>query len=129
VQQLQQQLGASNININSTMFSGAHTAGPSAGAAAGGADLQQKFDSLQHAHGQEKMRNLTLRQNLRDVFGFLQVPVVGQEAVEWNPDRLDEYVQALRNVVVRPDATATRPPLDAKRRNMIVDRVLKEMDV
>ncbi|KAI7819272.1 PHD-zinc-finger like domain-containing protein [Gamsiella multidivaricata] len=140
-QQLQQQL-ASVSNSSATPPSGSSSAvhtTASSGLSAPGQDLQRKFDSLQHAHGQEKMRNLTLRRNLRALFGFLQVPVVlpgvdhTQSVQEFSAEKLDEYVQALRDAVVGPDAPTSsgmpsRPTVDAKRRNMVVDRVLKEMD-
>ncbi|ORZ04050.1 hypothetical protein BCR41DRAFT_426079 [Lobosporangium transversale] len=137
-QQLQQQLAGSNSsgtlalagssgsnsNMNST-----HVAG------APGQDLQYRFDKLQHVHAEEKMRNLMLRKNLRDLFGFLQVPVVstggeGGEStnvlLEWNPEKLDEYVQALRDSVVGTEPI--RSTLDVKRRDIVVDRVLKEIN-
>ncbi|KAI8606487.1 hypothetical protein EDD21DRAFT_360835 [Dissophora ornata] len=154
VQQLQHQLATVSFNNGTSSSSGptSSSANPSAHSqvsphttGAPEQDLQYKFDSLQHLHGQEKMRNITLRQNLRDLFGFLQVPVVmsggdsthggAQNGVlEWSPDKLDEYVQTLRDAVVGQDVSSSsgvlaRPPLDAKRRNMIVDKVLKEMDV
>jgi hypothetical protein len=120
-----------------------HTVGPP------GQDLQYKFDVLQHTHAQDKMRNLSLRENLRDIFGFLQVSVglsgpegrrgsQGEANVEWSAERLDEYVQTLRDTIVGTESggssTASallpvggRPVLDVKRRDMIVDRVMKEM--
>ncbi|KAF9955052.1 Protein AF-17 [Mortierella alpina] len=103
-------------------------------------DLQHKFNRLQHSHGEEKMRNLTLRENLKDLFGYLQVPVAspameslhangGGESVgrvDWNAIRIDDYVQALRDAVVGPvnaSPSAVRP-LDTKRRDTIVDKVM-----
>ncbi|KAF9360318.1 hypothetical protein BGX34_007851 [Mortierella sp. NVP85] len=103
VQQLQQQLAANNAWGSSS--------------------------SAQPGDSQEKARNWTLRQNLRDLFGVLQLPVAATDAqgrnhgdvLEYNPDRLDEYVQALRDTVVRSGTQ------DAKRRNLVADRVLKEL--
>ena len=86
------------------------------------------------------MRNLTLRENLKDLFGYLQVPVAspameslhangGGESVgrvDWNAIRIDDYVQALRDAVVGPvnaSPSAVRP-LDTKRRDTIVDKVM-----
>jgi len=113
-----------------------------------GQDLQYKYDVLQHAHAQEKMRNMSLRDNLRDIFGFLQVsvglPATGTDSrrgsyggdsnPEWGSERLDDYVQMLRDTIVGADDSASastsggsRPVLDVKRRDMIVDRVMKEM--
>ncbi|KAF9937675.1 Zinc finger protein zfp-1 [Mortierella alpina] len=103
-------------------------------------DLQHKFNRLQHSHGEEKMRNLTLRENLKDLFGYLQVPVAspalegmhghgGGESggrVDWNAIRIDDYVQALRDAVVGPvnaSPSAVRV-LDTKRRDTIVDKVM-----
>ncbi|KAK3814420.1 MAG: hypothetical protein J3Q66DRAFT_389726 [Benniella sp.] len=105
VQQLQQQLAANNAWGSSSS------------------------SSAQPGDSQEKARNRTLRQNLRDLFGVLQLPVAATDAqgrshgdvLEYNPDRLDEYVQALRDTVVRSGTQ------DAKRRNLVADRVLKEL--
>jgi hypothetical protein len=85
--------------------------------------------SAQPGDSQEKARNRTLRQNLRDLFAVLQLPVAATDAqgrghgdvLEYNPDRLDEYVQALRDTVARSGTQ------DAKRRNLVADRVLKEL--
>ncbi|KAF9088466.1 Protein AF-17 [Mortierella sp. AD031] len=157
-QHLQQKLAASN---NRTPPSGtpttAHTPTSSTSATTSliqanphtvgqpGQDLQYKFDVLQHTHAQDKMRNLSLRENLRDIFGFLQVSVglpvnenrrgsVGEANVEWSAERLDEYVQMLRDTLVGTDSASSsssssgaRPALDVKRRDMIVDRVMKEI--
>ncbi|KAG0005546.1 Protein Jade-1 [Entomortierella chlamydospora] len=145
IQQLQQQLAnpantsaapsvantanSTSKGISPLALAKPHTIGPP------GQDLQYRFDELQHTHTEEKKRNSVLRQNLRDVFGFLQVPV-GQSAfdgvVELNADRLDDYVQALRDTMVgsdsaQPPGTSARPALDVKRRDLVVDRVLKEM--
>lgn len=103
-------------------------------------DLQHKFNRLQHSHGEEKMRNLTLRENLKDLFGYLQVPVAssaiegmhangGGESggkMDWNAVRIDDYVQALRDAVVGPvnASPSTVRVLDTKRRDTIVDKVL-----
>ncbi|KAG0214987.1 hypothetical protein BGX31_000949 [Mortierella sp. GBA43] len=108
VQQLQQQL--------------ANQSG-GGGGGSGGSGPQQAND----AH--EKSRNWTLRQNLREVFGVLQLPVVaggggGGGILEYHPERLDEYVQALRDAVVRSHPS---PAQDSKRRNMVVDKVLREL--
>ncbi|KAF9360788.1 Protein Jade-1 [Mortierella sp. AD094] len=143
IQQLQQQLanptntapapGVANTanstskGISSLALAKPYTIGPP------GQDLQYRFDELQHTHTEEKKRNSALRQNLRDVFGFLQVPVGQSEGVvEWNADKLDDYVQALRDTMVGSDSaplpgTSARPALDVKRRDLVVDRVLKEM--
>ncbi|KAG0209204.1 hypothetical protein BGX28_010491 [Mortierella sp. GBA30] len=107
-----------------------------------GQDLQHKFNVLQHSHAEEKMRNLTLRQNLKDLFGFLQVPVPGVSTVaegvqgenslnnggriDWTTERIDDYVQALRDAVVGAENAST-VRLDTKRRDVIVDRVMKEI--
>ncbi|KAI1295003.1 hypothetical protein EDD11_008055 [Mortierella claussenii] len=100
-----------------------------------GQDLQHRLDRLQHTHAEEKMRNLTLRQNLRDLFGFLQVPVTTSPAtggdshstlqLDWNSEKLDDYVQALRDSVVGPEPS--RSTLDVKKRDMVVDKVLREI--
>ncbi|KAF9968549.1 hypothetical protein BGZ70_002453, partial [Mortierella alpina] len=104
-------------------------------------DLQHKFSRLQHSHGEEKMRNLTLRENLKDLFGYLQVPVAspaiegvhtngagesGGGRVDWNTVRIDDYVQALRDAVVGPVNASPSPVrvLDTKRRDTIVDKVM-----
>ncbi|KAF9934911.1 hypothetical protein FBU30_010178 [Linnemannia zychae] len=98
-----------------------------------GQDLQYRFDVLQHTHAQDKMRNLSLRENLREIFGFLQVNVGlpgmenrrgSQVEAEWGGERLDDYVQTLRDTIV---GTEQRSTLDTKRRDMIVDRVMREM--
>ncbi|KAG0089749.1 Zinc finger protein zfp-1 [Podila epicladia] len=113
-----------------------------------GQDLQYKFDVLQHSHAQEKIRNMNLRQNLRDLFAFMQIPVQlagsdatqPQETLEFNSDKL-EYVQALRDTIVGPDSQANTPAstsstgstaprrvgLDPKKRDFVVDKVLKEL--
>ncbi|KAF9909942.1 Protein Jade-1 [Linnemannia zychae] len=159
-QHLQQKLAA--INNNRTPPSGtptsAHTPTSSTSSAAAliqanphtvgppGQDLQYKFDVLQHTHAQDKMRNLSLRENLREIFGFLQVSVglpgmenrrgvQGEANVEWNSERLDDYVQMLRDTIVGDSASSSssslqsgnRATMDVKRRDMIVDRVMKEM--
>ncbi|KAF9320945.1 Zinc finger protein zfp-1 [Podila horticola] len=114
-----------------------------------GQDLQYKFDVLQHSHAQEKIRNMNLRQNLRDLFAFMQIPVQlcpgsdmtqPQETIEFNSEKLDEYVQALRDTIVGPDSQANTPAstssagstprrvgLDPKKRDFVVDKVLKEL--
>ncbi|KAF9116337.1 Protein Jade-1 [Mortierella sp. AM989] len=145
IQQLQQQLTNSNITASTTSTTSTsastakglnplalakpHTIGPP------GQDLQYRFDELQHTHTEEKKRSSTLRQNLKDVFGILQVPVAQssiESIVEWNGDKLDDYVQALRDAVVGAEpvslaGTSVRSVLDVKRRDLVVDRVLKEM--
>ncbi|KAF8943702.1 Protein Jade-3 [Haplosporangium gracile] len=162
-QHLQQKLAASNNNRTPPLGTptSAHTPTSSTSSAATliqanphtagspGQDLQYKFDVLQHTHAQDKMRNLSLRENLRDIFGFLQVSVglpglegrrgsQGEANVEWSAERLDDYVQTLRDTVVGTESGASsssalllggggRPALDVKRRDMIVDRVMKEM--
>ncbi|KAG0269603.1 Protein AF-17 [Linnemannia exigua] len=156
-QHLQQKLAASNSNrtppsgtptsahtpTSSTSSTAAfiqanpHTVGPP------GQDLQYKFDVLQHTHAQDKMRNLSLRENLREIFGLLQVSVGlpgmenrrgAQGEAEWSSERLDDYVQMLRDTIVGAESTSSsslaggsRPAMDAKRRDMIVDRVMKEL--
>lgn len=89
--------------------------------------LQQQLAANSTGDGQEKTRNWTLRRNLQELFGVLQLPVATDGRshggmLEYNPDRLDEYVQALRDAVVRGAHTQ-----DPKRRNMVVDKVMKEL--
>ncbi|KAF9377907.1 Zinc finger protein zfp-1, partial [Podila verticillata] len=99
---------------------------------------------------EEKIRNMNLRQNLRDLFAFMQIPVQlagsdmtqPQETLEFNSEKLDEYVQALRDTIVGPDSQANTPAstsstgsaasmrrvgLDPKKRDFVVDKVLKEL--
>lgn len=134
---------SSTSSVAALIQANPHTAGPP------GQDLQYKFDVLQHTHAQDKMRNLSLRENLRDIFGFLQVSVglpgpegrrgsQGEANAEWSAERLDDYVQTLRDTVVGTESGGSssssasslgggRSALDVKRRDMIVDRVMKEM--
>ncbi|KAF9557457.1 Protein AF-17 [Mortierella alpina] len=131
--------GSSSSSSTPTMSTGPLAVNPYATGATN-QDLQHKFNRLQHSHGEEKMRNLTLRENLKDLFGYLQVPVAspaiegmhangGSESggrVDWNAVRIDDYVQALRDAVVGPvnaSPSAVRV-LDTKRRDIIVDKVL-----
>ncbi|KAG0225361.1 hypothetical protein BGW42_004471 [Actinomortierella wolfii] len=119
----------------------------------------------------EAAKNALLRQNLIQIFSFLQIAipapsssssttgmgansaqqngasgVAGQSGamLEFQPDRLDSYVQALRDSLLGPSSDETKgkqhtlqPPsssskpvevaLDAKKRNMIIDRVIREV--
>ncbi|KAK3847481.1 MAG: hypothetical protein J3R72DRAFT_166039 [Linnemannia gamsii] len=156
-QHLQQKLAASNNNrtpplgtptsvhtptsstssVTALIQANPHTVGQP------GQDLQYKFDVLQHTHAQDKMRNLSLRENLREIFGLLQVSVglpgmenrrSAQGEAEWSSERLDDYVQMLRDTIIGAESNSSsslvggsRPAMDAKRRDMIVDRVMKEM--
>ncbi|KAG0228735.1 hypothetical protein BGW41_003346 [Actinomortierella wolfii] len=121
----------------------------------------------------EAAKNALLRQNLIQIFSFLQIAIpapssssattgmgansaqqngasgvngAGQSGamLEFQPDRLDSYVQALRDSLLGPSSDETKgkqhtlqPPsssskpvevaLDAKKRNMIIDRVIREV--
>lgn len=93
---------------------------------------------------------MNLRQNLRDLFAFMQIPVQlagsdttqPQETLEFSSEKLDEYVQALRDTIVGPESQANTPAstsstgsaapmrrvgLDPKKRDFVVDKVLKEL--
>ncbi|KAG0258737.1 hypothetical protein BG011_003109 [Mortierella polycephala] len=152
-QQLQQQLATANttapssgssssahtpsssISAPSTATSSAllqanpHTIGPP------GQDLQYRFDALEHAFAEEKMNSASLRENLRDIFGVLQLTVksvgtdepqgdANNDEIAWNTENLDTYVQTLRDAVVGPE---TPPSLDSKQVGQIVDRVIGEL--
>ncbi|KAF9582936.1 hypothetical protein BGW38_010561 [Lunasporangiospora selenospora] len=146
-------VNASSVHPSSSASSISHTPSstsstPSAvatGTSAPAQELQGRFDKLQHQHAQEKIRNLTLRENLQTLFGYLQVPVAippgtndyqGSNVFEWKADKLDEYVQALRDTIIGSESSPGGPsmpgvtpkhPLDTRRRDMIVDRVMREI--
>ncbi|KAG0337356.1 Zinc finger protein zfp-1 [Podila humilis] len=169
-----QMLQSKVTSLESALQANPHTIGSGPGQ-----DLQYKFDVLQHAHGQEKMRNMTLRQNLRDLFSYMQIPVTSSSSTsdhhqqhqhiestfELQGDKLDDYVQALRDMVVGPNtdgssngssssssrqastpastdipssapansssssssSSSRRPGLDPKKRDFVIDKVLKEL--
>ncbi|KAF9439188.1 hypothetical protein BGZ76_009360 [Entomortierella beljakovae] len=144
IQQLQQQLASSNSNNSSPSSANNTNSAKNLSALAvanphtiglPGQDLQYRFDELLHNHTEEKKRSSTLRQNLREVFGLLQVPLIQNTdgTAEVSLDKIDDYVQVLRDTIVGPDSTpstgsSTRSLLDVKRRDMVVDRVLKELN-
>ncbi|KAF9190344.1 hypothetical protein BGZ50_000288 [Haplosporangium sp. Z 11] len=152
-QQLQQQLATANATVPSSgSSSSAHTPSSSISAPSTaissallqanphtigppGQDLQYRFDALEHAFAEEKMNNMSLRENLREIFGVLQLTVkpfgtdklqgnANDGEVAWNAENLDTYVQALRDAVVGPE---TSPSLDPKQMGQIVDRVIGEL--
>ncbi|KAG0254132.1 hypothetical protein DFQ27_007015 [Actinomortierella ambigua] len=143
---------------------------------------QQHQQHQQHSYSSdEAAKNAVLRQNLIQIFNFLQIAVPAPTAtppssalptgtgtngvqqngaplavadgtgygssggggmIEFQPDRLDSYVQALRDSILGPDETKGKqqPPStemsksremvqDAKKRNMIIDRVLREVGI
>lgn len=92
--------------------------------------LQRRYDDLHNKYGEDKMKNLTMKENLREIFGIFKMPLPIQvpspsstttatataagnrdprlqtttppvmTMMPWGPDRLEEYVQALRDVMV-----------------------------
>ncbi|KAF9970649.1 nuA3 HAT complex component nto1 [Actinomortierella ambigua] len=143
---------------------------------------QQQHPHHQHQHhhhaqhsstSDEAAKNAVLRQNLIQIFQFLQIAVpapasssspttgtstngtqqngtamdgtgFGGSMIEFQPDRLDSYVQALRDSILGPDDNKGKHPsqtpsavmnkqaemtIDAKKRNIIIDRVLREVGI
>ncbi|GJJ77042.1 hypothetical protein EMPS_09401 [Entomortierella parvispora] len=114
-------------------------------------DLQRRYDALHDIYGRDKMKNLKMKENLREIFGAFKLPVptastmrsdldleshghsslaVTQQRpgkMEWNPDMLEEYVQALRDMLVTEVTNECSRPVPDPRKKPRLDVMFQQL--